>query len=368
MIRRTESSEVAVVAPSSGLAAAFPQVRDLGVRRLEALLEMRVRVMESCYLTTEQLTPARRGAELTAAFGDPRVALIVCAIGGDDAIRVLEHVDVEVVAANPKPLMGFSDSTSLHLLLFELGVLSLYGGALLTQFAMPGGMHAYTQEAILAALFGRPDKPMSVRPSEAFLDGRLEWADPANLGRAKDLEENPGWEWHNCPRADTRSKIGTLWGGCLEILFNHLAARTCVPEDLNGFVLFVETSEIFPPDAIVYAFFQCLGELGVLQSLAALLVGRPQTVDRDRVAEPDRDTYRRRQKRAVLRAVQEYTENRLPVIFDLDFGHTDPQLLVPVGGTALINPHSRTITFTYERAARRRRNSPDPKVREVPSF
>ncbi|KAJ8598281.1 hypothetical protein CTAYLR_006010 [Chrysophaeum taylorii] len=333
-------------------------MREQGVRRLEEALEMRVRVSESCFLSTDQLTPERRGQELNAVFADTRVALVVSAIGGDDAIRVLRHLDLETIAKNPKPFMGYSDATSLHLLLFELGVLSLYGGALLCQFGVGGpGMHAYTQESLLTALFGPRDAPVPVRPSDAFLDGYLDWSEPKNLKVAKDLEENPGWEWHNCPRADYDTKTGILWGGCLEVLFNHLAARVCIPESdqLAGAVLFVETSEVFPPSHVVYSFFQCLGELGLLQGFAAVLVGRPQTVHRDTRAPPSRDAYRRDQKRAILRAISEYTSPPLPVVFDLDFGHTDPQVFVPVGGTAHIYPHSRAITFTYENAPRRRR-------------
>lgn len=335
----------------------FPHMRAQGAERLEALLEMKVALMDTCYLTTEQLTPELRAADVMAAFADEHVAAVVCAIGGDDAIRVIKHLDAHAIASNPKPFLGYSDATSIHLFLFELGILSLYGGNLLCQFAVSGpSMHAYTQEAFLTALFGRQDKAVAVLPSGAFQDGYLSWGEEANLGVAKALEENPGWEWHNCPRYDTKTKIGTLWGGCLEVLFNHLATKICLPDldELAGAILFVETSEVFPPHHIVYSFFQCLGELGYLHNFAAILVGRPQTVSYKDTAQPDRDAYKKDQKRAILRAIREYTDPPLPVIFDLDFGHTDPQVPVPVGGTAHIYPHSRSITFTYERAPRYR--------------
>lgn len=351
----SRDGEVAVVAPSSGLAAVFPHMRDRGAQRLGELLDMSVRLTESCYLTSDQLTPERRARDLNAVFADPKVKCVVATIGGDDAVRVLPLLDVDTIAKNPKPFLGYSDATSLHLLLYQLGIVSLYGGALLCQFALSGpDMHAYTQESILGALFAPLDKPLAVRPSEAFLDGYLEWGDPANMPIAKPLEDNPGWEWHHCDDRAVRS--GLLWGGCLEVVYKHLATQTCVPDayELNGAVLFVETSESFPPAAIVYDFFQTLGQLGLLCRFSAVLVGRPQTVCRGQHAAPSRDSYRYEQKLAVLRAIREYTDPPVAVIFDLDFGHTDPQILVPVGGLAHIYPHSRTLTFTYDKAPRPR--------------
>lgn len=346
---------MAVLVPSSRGAAAFPHMRDQAARRLGDILEMKVRLMETCYLSTDQLSPERRAADFRLAFEDHAVGVIVATSGGDDAIRVLRHLDVATLAANPKPFLGCSEATSIHLALYEAGVLSFYGDALLTRFALAGpAMHSYTQEALLATLFGAKGVPVAVSPSEAYLDNCRDWSDPTSLDVARDLEENPGWEWWHVSRTDTDPRIGTLWGGCLEVLYKHLATGICLPNraDLNGAVLFVETSARIPCDETVYSFFQCLGELGYLARFAAILVGRPLTVCRGETARPDRDTYKRRQKRAVLRAVREYSDPLVPVVFDLDFGHTDPQIFVPVGGTCRVYPHSRTITFTYQRAPR----------------
>ena len=341
---------VAVLAPSSGAAAIFPHVRDQGVRRLEALLGATARVMPSCALAGAALTPAARAADLNAAFGDADVKAIVCAIGGDDAVRVLPLLDRALIAANPKPLLGFSDATALHLYLDRLGVPLLYGGALLCQFAISGpAMHEFTAAAFRHALLS-PEAPLRLEPSRAFQDGYLEWGDEANLARAGALEPNPGWEWAGAPAGGGVAR-GRLWGGCLEPLLAHLALGRYTPPaaELAGAVLFVETSEEFPSAHSVYALFQTLGELGVLGRLAAVLVGRPQTVARGVAVAGGRDEYRAAQRAAVLRAVGEYSEGGAPtpVVFGLDFGHTDPQFLVPVGGTATIDFGRRTIEMSY---------------------
>lgn len=300
-----------------------------------------------------KLSPKARAKDINDAFADPDVTLIVATIGGDEGVRVLQYLDRETIAANPKPLLGYSDVTNLHLFLWNLGHVSFYGGALMCQFAISGPrMHTYTEAAIKAALLA-PDKPFQVRPSKAFQDGYLDWSDPDNMSVAKAMTPNPGWEWVGwAPIVATGASVeGVLWGGCLSTLFSILAVRAHTPKNiasaLRGAVLFVETSEEFPSSHKVYSFFQCLGELGVLASAGALLMGRPQTCRPD--AQVPRERYLKAQRQAVLRAIGEYCPARpLPVVFGMDFGHTDPQVLVPCGGTAVISGARKTITFHFQ--------------------
>ena len=66
-----------------------------------------------------------------AAFADPAVRAVFCSIGGADEIKVLKHLDPELIRANPKPFFGYSDNTNLHVFLFNLGVVSYHGSAVI---------------------------------------------------------------------------------------------------------------------------------------------------------------------------------------------------------------------------------------------
>ncbi|MEL6177993.1 MAG: LD-carboxypeptidase, partial [Myxococcota bacterium] len=55
-----------------------------------------------------------RARELEMAFTDRAVHGIVCARGGYGAMRLLDHLDPDLIRAHPKPLVGFSDITALH--------------------------------------------------------------------------------------------------------------------------------------------------------------------------------------------------------------------------------------------------------------
>jgi muramoyltetrapeptide carboxypeptidase LdcA involved in peptidoglycan recycling len=111
--------------------------------------------------------------------------------------------------------------------------------------------------------------------------------------------------------------------------------------DPEGCVLVVETSGEAPPAAAVERFFTVLGERGALDAAVALLVGRPETPSSDPEA---RERYRADQRRTVARTVRAYAPE-LPVVFDLDLGHTAPVLPVPLGAPVTVDPGSRTIRF-----------------------
>ncbi|MBV8603391.1 MAG: LD-carboxypeptidase [Pelomonas sp.] len=70
---------------------------------------------------------AQRLADLHAAFADPTVDALLCLRGGWGAQRLLPHVDAALLRAHPKPLIGFSDITSLHALRDGLGIPGWHG-------------------------------------------------------------------------------------------------------------------------------------------------------------------------------------------------------------------------------------------------
>jgi len=54
-----------------------------------------------------------RVRELQHAFASPETKAVMAARGGYGCIRLLEHLDFQVVRENPKPLIGFSDISAL---------------------------------------------------------------------------------------------------------------------------------------------------------------------------------------------------------------------------------------------------------------
>ena len=78
---------------------------------------------------------------------------------------------------NPKPFFGYSDNTNLHLFLWNLGMVSYQGGAVMVQFGRPGSMHAVTRQSIERAMFTRGSYVLQ-QPAD-YNDEEGDWADPA---------------------------------------------------------------------------------------------------------------------------------------------------------------------------------------------
>jgi len=143
---------------------------------------------------------ARRLAELTAALADPQVRGLFCARGGYGATRLLRHLAAQPPPGPPKPLVGFSDITALHLWLQAHGRVSIHG-PVLTQLPR-------LAEATRLRLFEllESDAPApALRGSDCYVGGVAE---------------------------------GPLLGGNLSVLSRVLATR-CMP-DLEGAVLLLE--------------------------------------------------------------------------------------------------------------------------------
>ena len=142
---------------------------------------------------------------------------------------------------------------------------------------------------------------------------------------------------------------GPVWGGNLEILHWNLAAGRWIrpAEDYAGCVLLLETSEEMPSAEETFRMLRNFGERGLLAQFPAILValakaggvGHPAPLE-------ERARYREEQRAAILRALGRYNPGAM-VVFNLDFGHTDPQWVLPYGGTVTVNGPARQITAHY---------------------
>jgi muramoyltetrapeptide carboxypeptidase LdcA involved in peptidoglycan recycling len=332
----TPGDRVAVISPSAGLPAAFPDVYELGLRRLRELFQLEP--VEFPTTRAPAAPAADRAADIMAAFTDPSIAAVMASIGGDDQITVLRHLSRDVLAAHPKPFFGYSDNTNLLHVLFTAGVVGFHGGSVMVHLGRPGAPHPLSMESLRAALFG---------PSQYVLSGPAEFGVETGGWGATSLLTAPvmrpasPWRWSNADRVVD----GIAWGGNLEILSWLLAAG--LVGTVRAQVLFVETSEEMPSDTEVFRTLRNMGERGLLGQFDAVVVGRAKAWSFDRPLEvPERSAYADAQRVAVERALGEYNPSAV-VVFDVDFGHTDPQLIIPYGGRVRVDGPARRITVWY---------------------
>ena len=89
-----------------------------------------VKLADSVWLKDDYVAgpPEKRAEDLNALFADPEVDVIQVLWGGTGAIEILPFLDYDLIAANPKALMGFSDITNLHIALRQEAGLATFHG------------------------------------------------------------------------------------------------------------------------------------------------------------------------------------------------------------------------------------------------
>ncbi|AVZ72388.1 LD-carboxypeptidase [Streptomyces lunaelactis] len=333
---------IGVISPSSGLPGLLPMPYELGLLRLEK--DFGLVPVEYPASRKMGATPRERADDIHAAFQDPSVRAVMASIGGDDQITVLPLLDRELIRDNPKPFFGYSDNTNLLAWLWNTGVVGYHGASVMTELGRPGAMDPHTAESVRAALFS--SGTYELRPAERFRDADRDWADPATFTAEPKTRPGGGWSWYGPQHVvDGRS-----WGGNLEVLSWLLMSDREIQAGLSaydGCVLFLETSEELPRATEVFRILRNMGERGLLRRFPALLMGRPKTWSFEQPNDrASAERYASEQREAVQRALAEYAPDTMAV-FDVDLGHTDPQLVIPYGGSVRVDGPGRRITVTY---------------------
>jgi muramoyltetrapeptide carboxypeptidase len=237
---------------------------------------------------------ADRLADLNAAFADPRVRAVFCTRGGYGALRIVDSLDLEPLRDDPKPLVGFSDITTLQLALWSrLGMASVHGPVAAWNPARLGPVAA---EALRAA----------VMTTEPVVVAR----DPAELTAAVSV---PG------------VARGTLVAANLALLVASLGSAD--QPDLTGAIVLLEdvTEEPYRLDRLLTQ----LRRAG-LERAAGVALGQFTECG------PDADVL------AVL--TDRLTGLGIPVLGGLPIGHGQDQRTVPFGVPAVLDVAAGTLT------------------------
>jgi len=323
---------VAAISLSSGLAAKFPNRYEVGKRQLEKTFDLTLTPTPNALRDDDWLyrNPEARADDLHCALTHPEVKGIFSTIGGYESVRVLPFLDVALVRQYPKVFMGFSDSTTILTFFLNAGVIAFHGPSILTGFAENGGMFPYEVESIRKTLFrAEPVGPLSPAPewTEAFLD----WGKPELQARVRPRTPNPGWVWL---QGEARAE-GRLVGGSIEVLEMLKGARWWPsPEVWEGAILYLETSEEVPPVANVEYWLRNYGSQGILQEAAGLLFARPMRY----TPEMTGGLYA-----AIKKVLWEVGREDMPVVANLDIGHTSPMMVLPNGVRAAVDLERRSV-------------------------
>ena len=311
--------EIRVVSPATSLACIPEDVRQIAHETLQSLgFEVTYgKNAAECGLFNSS-TVASRLEDLHQAFADPQVRGILTTLGGYNSNQLLQGLDYELIRANPKVFCGYSDITALSNAIYAKTGLVTYSGPHFSTFGMRRGLD-YTLTMFRHCLM--QDVPFPVLPSDQWSD------DPWYLDQVnRTFESNPGFLILNEGQAE-----GTLIGGNLCTL--NLLQGTAFMPSMAGRIVLVEDDDESQPLTIDRDLQSLLHQPG-FEGVRGLVIGRFQ---RGSHMTQEMLTH-------IIRSKPELA--KIPVLADVDFGHTTPQLTLPVGGSGRLVVEKDRASFT----------------------
>ena len=239
-------------------------------------------------------TDAQRAGDLNKMFADDEVEAILCLRGGFGSIHLLDLLDYDVIAANPKILLGYSDITALLNAIHKKTGMTTYHGPIARQSYSDYTLAEYKKvlfEGGKGQLIGAPPT-FETRPGKVESENRIVTYVP---GKVK----------------------GPLVGGNLTV-FSDLLGTPYFP-DLRGAILFLE--DIREQPYRIDAMLTRLHLSGSLDQCAGFALGKFTD------CKPDNPP---------TRSLQEIFEERFkplnkPCFQGLMCGHVKDQTVMPIG-------------------------------------
>jgi muramoyltetrapeptide carboxypeptidase LdcA involved in peptidoglycan recycling len=322
---------VAAISLSQGLAAVMPYRYQAGKRQIEEVFGVNVVETPNALREPDWLyrNPQARADDLHWALQNPDIQAMFSTIGGEESVRILPHLHLDVIRNHPKIMMGFSDTTITLSAFARAGVVSFYGPSVLCDLAENCGIHPFVEQSVVRALFDA--KPFDFKAAENWTEEFLDWEHPENQLRARNFARSEGWVW-----LQGESHVsGRLVGGCLDVLEFLKGTSWWIPNELwDGAIFFAETSEGAPAPWLVRQWLRNYGSQGILGRISGLLLARPMKYS----SQMTQQLYSE-----VRRILAEFGREDMPVVANMDFGHTSPQMVVPIGCRAEIYPEAKRV-------------------------
>ncbi|PIR61134.1 MAG: LD-carboxypeptidase [Candidatus Pacebacteria bacterium CG10_big_fil_rev_8_21_14_0_10_45_6] len=310
--------EIRIIAPARSMAIIGQEAKEIVAERFAKLglqLTFGEHVDEADEFVSSPIES--RLADLHEAFADPKVKGILTVIGGFNSNQLLEHIDWQLLQKNPKIFCGYSDITALNNAIFAKTGLVTYSGPHYSTFGQK--LHFdHTLDYFKKCLLS----------SEEFLvEPSLHWTDDAwYLDQNKrTLIENEGFWVINEGSAE-----GTIVGANL-CTFNLLQGTQFMPS-LQDAVLFLEDDYESRPHHFDRD-LQSLIHLPDFAGVRGLVIGRFQ-----KASEMTKELLTE-----IIRSKKQLS--RIPVIANVDFGHSEPKITFPVGGSVRLEAKNNAVTL-----------------------
>lgn len=302
-----EGDEIRIIAPARSGSIISDEIENIAQERLE---EMGLKVSFSKNYNEEDgflsSSIESRVDDLHEAFIDPNVKGVLTVIGGFNSNQMLRYIDWNIIKNNPKVLCGYSDITALSNAIYTKTGLVTYSGMHFSTFGQKK-LQKYNIEYFKKCLFS--DSVFTVVPSEKWSDD--EWYKNQDN---RNFLENQGWWVINEGEAQ-----GQVFGANLATF--RLLYGTEYMTPIKDSILFIEDDNYTTNDVAEFdRNLQSLIHQKDFETVKALVIGRFQIGSE----------MSREEMEKIIKSKKELSG--IPVVANVDFGHTDPIFTFPIGG------------------------------------
>jgi len=332
--RLKKGDTIAIVALSWNGNEFFPHIVEKGIERLENQFGFKVKKGNTLSYNNKKLyeNPKLRAEDLHNQLLDKKVKGIITIIGGNESIRVLSFLNKEIIKNNPKFFMGYSDITTYNTYFNQLGLIMFNGPTVMAGFAESIKLEDDFAKYFENFIFGNWNE-FKYEKFKRYTNKYLDWSDPNNLDRENINYIENKEDWHFIQ--GTKTVEGELFGGCIEVLEFMKGTEFWPNKDFwNEKILFFETSEEKPSPKNVEYGLRNYGMQGIFDKIKGILFGR---------AKDFTEKEKKELEEVILKILKEFNREDLVVVTNMDFGHTDPQMIIPNGIKAQINPKEKTF-------------------------
>ncbi len=313
--------EIRVVAPARSLALLSEENLNLAKENLEKQ-GFKVSFSKNCKEKDAFMSSSikSRVNDLHEAFKDSNVKAVFAVIGGFNSNQILKYLDYELIKNNPKIICGYSDITVLaNAITAKTGMIT-YSGLHFSTWAMKKEFD-YNLEYFQKCL---------VNEESFFVESSKTWSDDPWYKDQENriIEENNGYVVIN--EGETE---GVIFGGNL-CTFNLLQGTEFMP-DISNSILFIEDDDM-AGDLFAVEFdrnLQSLIHQPNFGKVKGIVIGRFQK-NTDMTIE---------KLQQIIKAKEEL--KNIPIFANVDFGHTNPMITFPIGGTTKILAKKDQVKF-----------------------
>lgn len=266
-------------------------------------------------------TIRERVEELNNLIRNPEIKCIMSTIGGSNSNSLLPYIDYESLKKNPKIVIGYSDVTAILFAIYtKTGINTYYGPAFVASFGELEPFNEMTYKYFEDILVKDINFPYKYEIPSIWAEERIEWE---KQERSKKSKRN---KWITINEGITQ---GRLIVGNLNTMSGFFASEY-MPKINKGDILFIEDS--LKSASVVERNFSMLKVNNIFDKIGGLVLGKHELFD-------DSDTKRKHYE--ILKEV--IGEINIPIMTEVDFGHTHPMFTMPIGSQIELNTINKEI-------------------------